>query len=1155
MRIKFLFLLLLLFSIKTRLKAQNNVHVFTECATSQLMNRDIDLQNKQDVLNFNAYSFFTSKHFNKTTSLIATVPVVVHIIHTGGPENISNAQVQTAINNINAKFLMSNNYQIQLCLAQRDPAGNPTNGITRDSSSLTTETMETDDISLKNINRWAPTCYLNIWIVRDINSISMGSGVIGYAYMPAAHGLNMDGIVIEAGYFGSSSINDCVGTHELGHYFGLYHTFENSCTNNNCLTDGDMVCDTPPDQTTFSACVPSANSCNTDANDPSTNNPFTTDVADLSDDYMDYSSLSCYSQFTAGQYTRMQFYLTNVRYSLLNCLSCSSPCPASVTATITSPVSTTIISTGTVISFSGAVVNSTSYQWYIVPSTILSTATTASYTFSTAGTYWMKFRAISGNPSLCLDGLDSVKIIVIQPAVSSCAGSLFFNHTNDAIDLPPPSGTQFYSSNGFTWECWVKLTTPFSSYSSSLLRPIISAIDNTVYEDMCLSFGWTGGVGNVAMNHLCFKIDGPNSSTGPCAVSCDYIPSGGFLLNTWYHVAATMDYTSHTAKLYLNGNLVDTKTVNSAPIIRTIPTELSWDVTRTPGYPNLPLGGYMDEVRIWSRVRTPAEISTNYNQCMAGSETNLMLYYRCNQSAGSIATDASPNLYNGSLINLTAWSNQQPTLVGSNCFIGCSNPCPPIYAGKDTLVCLGNPIQLNATSGFTSYTWTPAAGLNNANINNPVASPTISTTYVVTGTTLDSSMQICTSSDTIKVKVISASIPTLNLGPDIFLCTSGTHVFHAPAGFYNYVWNDGSANQNYTAYGPGKYWVTVRDSCGGVHSDTVNVISTIAPSLNLMQDTLICIGDGISLRFNPPGVFTTFQWAPVYGLSCTHCSNPVATPSLTTQYYLIATTADGCSTTDSVLITINPNKPAFVHENIVDATCSLSNGIVIVDSVSGGTPGYQYSFNNSTFSSNTIYNNVAAGTYSLSVKDSLGCILKSSVVIINHAGPTGITISTSNTSVCESNGEVLLGPANGGTPPYLYSFDQGPYLNVIDFNMLAAGVYTVSIKDSNNCIYTGTFTIKEIPAEEETIIPNCFTPNGDQINETWFVTGKCIKSFACKIYDRWGVLMATLNSINENWDGRYKGNPVADGVYYYVLDISYSSGKAEHYNGPINLIR
>ena len=61
---------------------------------------------------------------------------------------------------INANFIQSNNYQIQLCLAQRDPSGNATNGITRDSSVLTTETMENDDIALKNINRWTPTCSL-----------------------------------------------------------------------------------------------------------------------------------------------------------------------------------------------------------------------------------------------------------------------------------------------------------------------------------------------------------------------------------------------------------------------------------------------------------------------------------------------------------------------------------------------------------------------------------------------------------------------------------------------------------------------------------------------------------------------------------------------------------------------------------------------------------------------------------------------------------------------------------------------------------------------------------------------------------------------------------------------------------------------------------
>src|ERR1700751_5258690 len=129
--------------------------------------------------------------------------------------------------------------------------------------------------------------------------------------------------------------------------------------------------------------------------------------------------------------------------------------------------------------------------------------------------------------ALCF--ITQLNILCVLGQSGSCAGSLEFLNSNDAVHLPVSGGNQFYSSNGFTWECWVKLTTPFASYSSQLLRPIICTIDPVAYEDICLSFGWSGGVGNVASTHLCFKVDGPNSSTGASPVSCDYVPAGGFL--------------------------------------------------------------------------------------------------------------------------------------------------------------------------------------------------------------------------------------------------------------------------------------------------------------------------------------------------------------------------------------------------------------------------------------------------------------------------------------------------------------------------------------------------------------------------------------------------------------------------------------------------
>lgn len=1111
--------------------------------------------------------------------------------------------------------------------------GNSTNGITRDVSALTTETMEIDDISLKNINRWSPTSYLNIWIVRDVNSISMGSGVIGYAYFPSSHGQNMDGIVIEADYFGTSIDNDGVGAHEIGHYLGLYHTFQNACTNNNCLLDGDQVCDTPPDQTTFSSCIPSVNSCNTDSNDPSVNNPFTSDVSDLSDDYMDYSSLSCYTQFTPGQYSRMQFFLTTTRNSLLNCLSCMSPCPTPVKSQITLPISSSSIVTGTSISFSGIVSNSTSYQWYLNPSNVLSTNMSYNHVFNTAGTYWMKFKAISSDPSLCLDGLDSIKIIVIQPSVTSCLGSLEFDTEFDGVDLPLTN--QLYSSNGFTWECWFKLSNPLSLSTNMSTRVLIGIIDPATFEDIFLGFGWNLGVGNIPYDHIGFKVDGNNSGTGPSLVSCDYVPPGGFVVGTWYHTAGVMNYLTHTAKLYLNGLLVDRKTVNSDPFFRTMLGQLSNSAGIGLN------GGNMDEVRIWRRALTDNEIATSYNQCLNGNESDLLIYYRCNQSAGSFVTDITSNGNDGALINSAIWSAQEPIFTNI-CSNNCSDICDnKVVANKDTTVCIGGIVNLNATSGFDSYTWTPSSSISDSTISNPIANPVNSTTYIVTASKLDSNLiqngdfslgnlgfstnytycntnnclnpltndgysigtnpnfyhfafqgndhttgtgnmmivngsnpaydvwsqtisvspsqnysfsawacsvftlniaqleffinnvsigtlnpnsviniwdqfnyvwnsgtnnsavlsiksiintpgysqngndfglddisfkRVCFSSDTVKVTVRNKIVPSLDLGNDTVTCANGTLLFNAGAGFIDYSWNDGSKNMVYTAYSTGKYWVTVKDSCGNLHSDTVKVKLLPYPSIDLGNDKSLCNGDSLLLNFYSSGIFSTYQWSPSVSLDCSHCAHPHVNPNSSTKYYLTATTAQGCTVSDSILITVGQNLFSGIFLDVLNPICGNANGEIRISNLDNNYAPYQFNFNQTGYTSISDYLNLSSGNYNIQIKDNVGCIFDTTAVLLNSQ------------------------------------------------------------------------------LDEIVSIPNCFSPNGDGANDVWYISGTCIRSIDCKIFNRWGKQIKIINNINDEWDGKYNGEQVPDGVYFYILEINYFSKKSR-YQGFISVFK
>lgn len=356
--------------------------------------------------------------------------VVVHIIHNNGPENISDAQVLKGIQDLNLAFANTGYYDpsdgvntgIQFCMAQRDPLNQATNGITRDVSPYTVmggPNYYSDDQNVKNINRWNPLCYINIWLVSSIPT-----SVVGYAYMPSAHGMPMDGIIIEAGYFGTSYANDVVVAHEMGHYLGLFHTFEGGCTNTDCSIDGDRVCDTPPDQSTAGiSCTSTVNSCSTDVL-----SGFATDQNDLTQDYMDYGNFNCMKVFTQGQSDRMNWFIQNVRNSLLACKSCLTPCPAPVTASFTPPAAP--VWAGIAQTFTNTSTNAGSYSWF-VNNVLQGNSVNLNHSFPAPGNYQIKLVAHSGN-TLCDDDSMSVNVTV------TCSAAAGFTHSSATVSAGTP---------------------------------------------------------------------------------------------------------------------------------------------------------------------------------------------------------------------------------------------------------------------------------------------------------------------------------------------------------------------------------------------------------------------------------------------------------------------------------------------------------------------------------------------------------------------------------------------------------------------------------------------------------------------------------------------------------------------------------------------
>ncbi|MBO2012606.1 M43 family zinc metalloprotease, partial [Hymenobacter negativus] len=201
-----------------------------------------------------------------------TIPVVVHVIHAGGPENISDRQIYSAIEQLNIDYQKRNAdtasiipmfrsraaaIGFQFRLAKKDPNGNCTTGITRHYA----PNLINDDQSgaVQSLVIWDRMRYLNIWLVSTIGTPTAGGGIIlGYSNLPQNSTSMRDGFVERHDYFGTLGTStltrgtDRTGTHEIGHYFGLSHTWgQNNTPGSGDCTGTDFVADTPPTDGTF----------------------------------------------------------------------------------------------------------------------------------------------------------------------------------------------------------------------------------------------------------------------------------------------------------------------------------------------------------------------------------------------------------------------------------------------------------------------------------------------------------------------------------------------------------------------------------------------------------------------------------------------------------------------------------------------------------------------------------------------------------------------------------------------------------------------------------------------------------------------------------------------------------------------------------------
>ena len=273
----------------------------------------------------------------------------------------------------------------------------------------------------------------------------------------------------------------------------------------------------------------------------------------------------------------------------------------------------------------------------------------------------------------------------------------------------------------------------------------------------------------------------------------------------------------------------------------------------------------------------------------------------------------------------------------------------------------------------------------------------------------------------------------------------------------------------------------------------------------------------------------------------------------TTTYFVVATDANGCTSTTSTTVNVNPVSVSLPAN--ADACAGESASIDIVNN--NPDQDVLITWEPTDPTSDPL---AESGVFTYTATNEFGCSTTGEVDITVNDPGLNVELSAAQDSIPNGGSTTIsVSPTDSGSS-YTWTpaddIDEQERGN-ITVSPETTTLFELLIEDENGCAATRSLRIFVIDGvcEDEFFFPNAFTPNGDDNNDLLKVDGFSVQNAQYVIYDRWGELIFTSNSLSEQWDGTFEGKPVCNDVYGYYLTATCFNGTVIKRQGNVTVLR